>query len=172
MRLTAVSVPRHRAHLLVAAVVLALDQASKAWAVDALADGHEVGIVWTLQLRLVGNTGASFSVGPGLGPWIGLAALVIAVALVLFGPRMPTAAGQVAVGLVLGGALGNVADRALRDGDGLLGGAVVDFIDLQWWPVFNVADMGVVLGGLLLVWATRDVAPQSDDDAIEVAREH
>ena len=48
----------------------------------------------------------------------------------------------VAIGLVVGGRLGNLLDRALREGDGFLGGGVVDFIDLQWWPVFNVADIG------------------------------
>ena len=59
-------------------------------------------------------------------------------------------AGAVAVGLVIGGALGNLADRALRtDGGGLLSGGVVDFIDFQWWPVFNVADSAVVIGALL-----------------------
>lgn len=168
--MSAVAAPRRRAHLLVAAVVLAVDQGSKAWAVDALADGHAVGVLWTLQLRLVGNTGASFSVGPGLGPWIGFVALAVAVALVRFAPRLDTGAAQVAAGLVLGGALGNVVDRAFRGSDGLLGGAVVDFIDLQWWPVFNVADVGVVLGGLLLVWATREVAEPVDGDVGEDAR--
>ncbi|MEY2569819.1 MAG: signal peptidase, partial [Acidimicrobiaceae bacterium] len=59
--------------------------------------------------------------------------------------------GAVAVGLVLGGALGNLVDRVLRDGSGFLGGAVVDFIDAQWWPVFNVADIAVSVGGVLLV---------------------
>jgi len=51
-----------------------------------------------------------------------------------------------------GGALGNLADRLFRSSDGLLEGAVVDFIDVQWWPVWNVADMGVVLGGVALFW--------------------
>ena len=54
------------------------------------------------------------------------------------------------MGLVLGGAVGNVLDRLLR-GEGWLHGSVVDFIDLQWFPVFNVADMGVTIGGALLV---------------------
>ena len=57
--------------------------------------------------------------------------------------RLPT----VALGLVLGGAAGNLVDRLFRGHDG----AVVDFIDLQWWPVFNVADMAIVCGAVLLV---------------------
>jgi signal peptidase II len=56
----------------------------------------------------------------------------------------------VAIGLVFGGALGNLIDRAFREGDGFLGGGVVDFIDLQWWPVFNIADAAIVVGALLL----------------------
>jgi signal peptidase II len=59
--------------------------------------------------------------------------------------------GTVAVGMIAGGAIGNLSDRLLRAGDGFLGGGVVDFIDFQWWPVFNVADAAVVLGGLMLV---------------------
>jgi signal peptidase II len=64
---------------------------------------------------------------------------------------------RLGVGLVLGGALGNLTDRVFREGTGLLGGAVVDFVDLQWWPVFNVADAAVCVGALLLVLtAARD----------------
>jgi signal peptidase II len=57
-----------------------------------------------------------------------------------------------AVGLVLGGALGNLADRLFR-GHGFLNGAVVDFVDLRVWPVFNLADAAITIGCLLLVWA-------------------
>jgi signal peptidase II len=68
----------------------------------------------------------------------------------------------VAIGLVAGGALGNLIDRAFRAGDGFLGGGVVDFIDLQWWPVFNLADAAIVLGALLLFgtqWRQVDEEP-------------
>jgi signal peptidase II len=75
--------------------------------------------------------------------------------------------GAVAVGLILGGAAGNLCDRAFRAGDGFLGGAVVDFIDLQWYPVFNVADMCVVGGAVLLLIATaRDGRTADSDDAV------
>ncbi len=50
--------------------------------------------------------------------------------------------------------MGNLVDRAFRAGDGFLGGGVVDFVDVQWYPIFNVADMGVVLGALLLLFTT------------------
>jgi signal peptidase II len=56
------------------------------------------------------------------------------------------------MGMIVGGALGNVLDRAFRSGGGgILSGSVVDFIDFQWWPVFNVADMAVTVGGVILV---------------------
>ena len=68
-------------------------------------------------------------------------ALVIVAVLVRMGLTAETPRrSAVGSGVVLGGALGNLIDRALRDGHGFLGGRVVDFIDLQWWPVFNVAD--------------------------------
>ena len=59
---------------------------------------------------------------------------------------------RIAVGAIIGGAIGNLGDRAFREGEGFFGGAVVDFIDLQWWPVFNVADSAIVVGGALVVW--------------------
>jgi signal peptidase II len=61
--------------------------------------------------------------------------------------------------MVLGGAIGNLLDRAFRPGDGFLGGGVVDFIDLQWWPVFNLADSAIVVGAItlfLLQWQDDD----------------
>ena len=63
--------------------------------------------------------------------------------------------------MVLGGAVGNLPDRAFRAGDGFLGGGVVDFVDLQWWPVFNVADAAIVVGAIglfLLQWQDDDKA--------------
>lgn len=134
-----------------AVTVLVIDQLTKWWAVEELSD-RTIDLVWTLRLNLVENRGAAFSFGGGggWGPLISLLAIVV-VAFLLFQARsMASRWGAVALGLVLGGALGNLTDRALR-GDGFLHGAVIDFIDAQWWPVFNVADIGVVVGGLLLV---------------------
>ncbi len=70
----------------------------------------------------------------------------------------------VATGLVVGGAIGNLLDRALREGDGFLGGGVVDFIDLQWWPIFNVADSAIVVGAVLLFLSQlREDEPSAPD---------
>jgi signal peptidase II len=135
----------------VGAAVLAADQATKWWALRALADGP-VDVVGPLQLRLVHNTGSAFSIGAGSGPVVGLLALAVVVVLLWTGRNVEGRPALTALGLVLGGAVGNLVDRALR-GDGLLHGAVVDFVDLGWWPVFNVADAAIVLGSILLVVA-------------------
>jgi signal peptidase II len=144
----------------VAAATLLLDQATKWWALQALADGP-VDLVWTLRLRLTFNTGAAFSLGAGWGGLIAMLAIAVVAAMVWFGRSVASIGGAVALGLVLGGAMGNLADRVFRADDGILSGAVVDFIDLQWWPVFNVADIAVVCGGVLLLLTTlREPSPE------------
>lgn len=136
---------------LAAGAVMAADQLTKWWAVSALDGGRVIDIVWTLRLRLVFNTGAAFSRFDGLGPVIAVVAVVIAAVLLHRGTLAPERRTAIALGSMAGGALGNVVDRLARAGDGFLGGAVVDFIDVQWWPVWNVADMGIVVGGAALV---------------------
>jgi signal peptidase II len=163
-----VATPGTRRHLplalCIAAVWLLLDQLTKLWATDAL-DDRVIDVVWTLRFHLVTNTGASFSVGKGLGPVIGVLALVVVTVLLWTGRSIGSPVGAIGLGLVLGGALGNLLDRGFRSGDGFMGGAVIDFIDLQWWPIFNVADMGVVIGaGLLLLASMREPPPAPDDD--------
>lgn len=151
--------PRPRTHrvlvAVVALVVLVADQLSKWWAVQTLST-RTIDVVWTLRLNLTYNPGAAFSMfsGGGFGPWIALAAFAIVGYLVWQGRTISSRAGAVALGLILGGAVGNLIDRAFRGDAGFFSGKVVDFIDLQWWPVFNIADMGVVCGGILLVVVT------------------
>jgi signal peptidase II len=141
----------HVLSVAVAAGVLALDQLTKAWALEAL-DDRTIHLFWTLQLNLTFNSGMAFGQAEGWGPVIGVVALVVIIALLLSLRRSGSRLSAVAIGMVIGGALGNLADRAFRGGEGFLQGSVVDFIDFQWWPVFNVADIGVVVGGLLLVF--------------------
>jgi signal peptidase II len=145
-----------RQYAIIAAVtlgVLALDQISKTWALERLR-ADTIDVFWTLRLRLTFNSGAAFSLGDGIGgSVIGLLVIGVVAFLIWSGRTVSSTLGAVALGMVLGGALGNLADRAFRAGDGFLGGRVVDFIDFQWWPVFNVADMGVVIGAILLVFA-------------------
>ena len=134
----------------IALVVLALDQISKRWALNALSDGRPRHVIWTLQWNLTFNSGMAFSRGQGIGPYIGALAFIVVIVMLLSLRRSGRGASAVAVGLVVGGAVGNLADRMFR-GDGWLRGHVIDFIDVRWWPIWNVADMGVTIGGVLLV---------------------
>lgn len=149
------SLPPRRLRLIagVAGSVVVLDQASKWWAVHNLSDGP-IDLIGSLRLNLLYNTGAAFSLGSGrgLGPWITLLAIAVVIGL-SFGYTSRFGLGAVAAGLIAGGAVGNLLDRAFRGDGGFLHGAVVDFIDLQWWPVWNVADAAVVIGSILLAVA-------------------
>lgn len=138
----------------VALLVIALDQSTKHWALQALQDGP-IDVIGSLRWNLLYNTGTAFSLGSdkGLGPWISVLAIVVVVGLSLgFTSRFRL--GAAAAGLIAGGAVGNLIDRAFRGDQGFLHGGVVDFVDLQWWPVFNVADAAICVGAVLLVVAS------------------
>jgi signal peptidase II len=147
----------------VAAIVLAVDQLSKAWAVSELGDGRTIDLVGSLRLRLTMNYGSAFSLANGRGVLISLLALVVVAVLLRTGRHARSPVMAVALGFVVGGACGNLIDRAFRAGDGFLGGGVVDFIDLQWWPVFNLADSAIVVGAItLFVVQWREAEPGAD----------
>ncbi len=138
--LTAVIVP----------VVLAVDQLTKRWAVTNLVEGQPVHVIWTLQWNLTHNSGMAFSQAQGIGPLIGIAAMLVVLWLAWTSRNLTSRVTAIAAGLIAGGALGNLADRMFR-GDQFLRGAVIDFIDFQWFPIFNVADMAIDIGGALFV---------------------
>jgi len=138
--------------LAVAGLVVAVDQLTKWWAVNTL-DDRNIDVVWTLRFNLSFNTGMAFGQGRGIGPIIGVFAMVVIVVLLLSLRRGASKPIDVAIGMIIGGAVGNVIDRLFRDPAWLRGG-VVDFIDFQWFPIFNVADMGITVGGALLVLAS------------------
>lgn len=138
--------------VIAAAAVVLVDQLTKTWALRSFAY-EPTHVFWTLQFVVAHNTGAAFSLfsGSGAGPVIALLAVVVVVVVVRtlrFVSGWPAAVGSA---LVIGGAIGNLADRLFRShGAGLFGGAVVDWIDFGWWPVFNVADMAITTGAVLL----------------------
>jgi signal peptidase II len=94
----------------------------------------------------------AFSRGTGLGPVIGVMALVVVVMLLLSLRRADNSLTRLATGLIIGGAIGNILDRLFR-GSGWMRGAVIDFIDFQWWPVFNIADMAIMIGAATMIVA-------------------
>ena len=150
--------------------IVLFDQLTKWWALERLENGQIVELFWTIQFRLVRNTGIAFSQGENLGPVFTILILFVIILVVRLGAQIQSRVGKVSVGLVVGGAIGNLVDRVFRAKEGFLSGGVVDFVDFQWWPVFNVADSAIV-GGLMMFWAgmksTEDSAEKTDSDRVD-----
>jgi signal peptidase II len=129
----------------VAGVVVAIDQASKAAATAGVARGHETELLPFLSIANVRNTGIAFGAFTGASAFLIGLTIVALIAVLGYvsngrtGPRM-----WVSSGLLVGGALGNLADRVRI-------GAVIDWVDLPLWPTFNLADAAIVAGVLCLV---------------------
>ncbi len=138
-----------RVPVAIACAVVLVDQLTKHWAVNELSD-RTIEVVWTLQLNLAFNNGMAFGQGTGFGPLIGVVATLVIVFLLVSVRDQTSRLSTVGMGLLIGGAAGNLIDRLFR-GDGFLDGAVVDFVDLQWFPIFNVADICVNVGAALLI---------------------
>ena len=138
----------------VAAIVAwALDVATKVWAAAEL-DGRTIALFGgRLLLRESRNTGAAFSIGTGSTVLISLVGVVIVTGILIYVRRISSRTMAVGLGLVAGGALGNLTDRFLRD-PGPLRGGVVDWIDLGWFPSFNAADSAITVGVVVLLLAS------------------
>ncbi|MBP6524116.1 MAG: signal peptidase II [Dermatophilaceae bacterium] len=134
-----------------ALVVLVLDQATKVWALQALTPGEKVDLLGSaISLNLIRNPGAAFSIGDGATWILTVVSIVILVWVVVAARKVGTLAWAVALGLLLGGALGNLVDRFFRaPGPGR--GHVVDFIDYFGWFVGNVADIAIVAGAAIIM---------------------
>jgi len=144
-----------------AAAWVALDQLTKALIVAAMPVGESVRVLGpVLSFTRRTNTGGAFGMLPGNALLLGAVGALVTVFLAIHGPRLVgrTPAALLSLGLVVGGALGNLIDRSRL-------GHVVDFIDVHCWPVFNVADMGITVGFalilLLMLWdrGLQDAAP-------------
>ena len=145
--------PRRRIGVLlaVALVVLALDVTTKLVAVAELQGRAPVEVVdGVLTLRLVRNPGAAFGVAQGLTIALTAIAVVVILVILRIARRLRSGPWAVGLGMVLGGAVGNLVDRVFRE-PGPFRGHVVDFLELPHWPVFNLADSAIVSGGILLV---------------------
>ena len=154
-----------------AAAVTAADQASKTWALHHANSPRHV--IWTLWFDLTFNSGAAFGLGRGVTPLVEIGVFAVVAVLVLFGRRAARGASwpvTVALGLILGGAAGNLGDRFFRHIPGH-SGAVIDFIAAarvgqhDWWPVFNVADSAIVVGVVMIVtFYALDRRPKVESD--------
>lgn len=137
--------------VLVASLVLVADLASKIAAVARLEGETPVELAGgLLTLRVIRNPGAAFGLAEGFTVLFTCVAVGVAVAILRTARRLVSRPWAVSLGLLLGGALGNLVDRVFRD-PGPLRGHVVDFLELPHWPVFNVADSAIVCGGVLAV---------------------
>jgi signal peptidase II len=159
-----------------AAVVVAADQATKAWALAELKGEPSISVLGDfLQWTFATNSGAAFSLGAGGATWIITALAAVAmVAIVWFVWRTTNRWWALALGLLFGGAMGNFIDRWLQPpyrGQG----HVVDFIDVGTFPIFNIADIAVVSGAALMAWLSlrevdyRSRSAEPDGDQAQVA---
>ena len=151
-----------------AALTIAADQLVKLWVVSSLAPGESFKLFWGIEIIHVKNSGAAFGLFSRSG-WaifiVDLVVVIIAIAW-LFWSRTARDMGIVVfigIGLMVGGALGNMIDRVFR-------GTVVDYFDLHWWPVFNVADVAIVVGVIIVVIAVL-LSMRSDSMEGETERE-
>lgn len=140
----------------IAAAVLTFDVATKVAAVAGLEGRAPLELLGgAVYLVLLRNPGAAWSMATGYTWVLTIVAIVVVGVIVRIARRLASTGWAVGLGLVLGGALGNLVDRFFRS-PGPLRGHVVDFVSLfapdgSVWPVFNVADSSIVCGGILLV---------------------
>ncbi len=148
---------RYSTALGIAFGVVAADLVTKRYASIHFIDTPVEVIPGFLTFTYTENPGAAFSLFQNAGPLMGVAAIVVS-SIVLWSMRTERPTIEVvALGFVLGGAIGNLMDRVFR-GEGFLDGKVIDWIDLWWIPTFNIADASVTIAvGLLLIhaWGTR-----------------
>jgi signal peptidase II len=138
--------------VVVASVIVLLDQATKIMAVELLGDGRVVPIVdGIFQLRLIRNPGAAFGLGVNFTVVLAVIVMVVIGVILRMTRRLTSLPWAVALGAMLGGAVGNLIDRLFRE-PGPMRGHVVDFLELQHWPVFNIADSAVVVGAVLIAF--------------------
>lgn len=137
----------------VSALIVGLDQLTKHWVVTTLPEGHWwsplPGSGWHIfRITHTTNTGAAFGIFPEQGGVFILIAVVVVVAIMLYYRHLPEGDWliRISLGLQMGGAVGNLIDR-------LRFGHVVDFIDVGFWPIFNIADASITIGVVLIVFS-------------------
>jgi signal peptidase II len=142
----------YRRHLLVTAlIVVLLDLATKAWAVARLENQSDIKVIGEfLKFSFVRNPGAAFSFGTSVTWVFTLIAIVVSFAILLMSRKVTNRPWAIALGGLLGGALGNLIDRIFRSPE-VFHGHVVDFISVPNYPMFNISDSAVVLSAIAMV---------------------
>ena len=135
------------------------DFATKQWAISALEVEPKKILGSFLQLTLVKNPGAAFGFATGLTLLYSILAVLVVATIVYFARAISSGGWQLTAGLLLGGVMGNLADRAFRE-PAFFRGHVIDWIELPNWPVFNLADSAIVIAaGIAFVLSVRNVPP-------------
>ena len=136
-----------------------VDFLTKAWALSTLSSTPRPIVGRFLQFVLVKNSGAAFSLATGFTIFFTLVAFAVVVAVTFFAPRVTSQGWLIAMGLLLGGVLGNLTDRIFRE-PGFLSGYVIDWIEIPHWPVFNLADSAItVAAALAFMLSLRNISP-------------
>lgn len=139
--------------VVIAALIVAVDQIAKVLAVANLEDSRPIELIGdTVRLVLLRNPGAAFSMGTEFTVVLSIVATVVVAGLLWFSRRVHSRWWAWGLGLILGGAAGNLVDRYFR-APGILQGHVVDYMSVGWWPVFNVADASLVTGVIVVAVA-------------------
>lgn len=154
--LNGASITAWRGALAVCGAVVLVDQVSKAIVVSSIAVGQQVDLALGFTLTDTPNSGLAFGIGQGHGFVLAVTVLALALVLIWFALDPSRPGLWLSVGLLAGGALGNLADRVRTD-------AVTDFIDPPLWPTFNLADVAITLGALGLVLVSLSSSPDADD---------
>lgn len=140
--------------LLIALAVLVADLVIKIIVVAVMTPRVPINLIGDqVRLLLVRNPGAAFSMATGMTWALSIVAVAVVVGIIIYGRRLTSPWWALGLGLVLGGALGNLIDRFFR-APGFLQGHVVDYVAVGSFPVFNVADSGITVGAILLVALT------------------
>jgi signal peptidase II len=137
-----------------------LDFATKSWALNSLDSRNPVKLLGDfLQLTLLKNSGAAFSLAQGATVIFTLFAILVVAAIGYFAPRITSYGWSVVLGLALGGILGNLTDRIFRS-PGFFTGHVIDWIEVPNWPVFNLADSAIlVAASIAVILSIRNISP-------------
>ena len=144
----------------IAWAVWLIDFATKVWAINNLSASNPTKIIGSfLQLTLIRNSGAAFSLAQGATIIFTFFALSVVGVIAYFAPRITSRGWSVVFGLALGGVLGNLTDRIFR-APGYFLGHVIDWIELTHWPVFNLADTAIVVAAAIaVVLSIRNISP-------------
>jgi len=143
----------------IALVVWAIDFLTKNWAISNLSSSPRKIIGNLLQLTLLRNPGAAFSMATGFTIIFTSISMGVAIFIMRYAARITSSWWAIVAGLVLGGVLGNLSDRIFRE-PGFLYGHVIDWIELPHWPIFNIADSSIfIAAGIAILLTVRNISP-------------